>query len=74
MMRCNTHQGVLSILSPSLVVRTNNENSNTTALSRCPKITEDVLFSLFLGGHTHNKTLSCRTTEGWEDSGNYLAK
>ena len=45
-----------------------------TALSRCPKITEDLYFSLFLGGHTHNKTLSCRTTEGWEDSGHYLAK
>ena len=30
--------------------------------------------SLFLGGHTHNKTLSGRTIEGREDSGHYLAK
>ena len=32
-------------------------------------------FSLFLAGHTLNKTLLCRTTEGWEGwFGHYLVK
>ena len=44
------------------------------SLHWCPKITGAKYFSLFLARHTHNKTLSCRKTEGWEDFGHYLAK
>ena len=31
-------------------------------------------FSLFLGRHTHNKTLSCQTIEGWADLAIILLK
>ena len=31
-------------------------------------------FPLFLGRHTHNKTLFCRTIGGWEDFGHYIAE
>ena len=66
MMRCNTHQeetGMFYVGIPTTI-------SAFGAIS----IKVDYFFSLVMGGHIHNKTLSCRTAEGWEDSGHYLAK
>ena len=65
MMRRTTHQEETGMLS---LGHSNNNSCFGTIFIKVDH------FSLFLGGHTHNKTLSYRTIEGREDSGHYLAK